>query len=190
MSEYHGESSRDSSPIRVSISTLDVSALIATLVCDSGLRDNLWSASVLIIPTDLQPQFDGPAFPETTLSVLDFLREELEDTVIVDAIAEDDDYAEFAYRSQDIVLPHVFIANEVLLPVVVGFLVSFLNGLVKRRSNNESHRNVSSKISYRDGSGKIIDIEYHGPAETFERALSEVLSDTKSPPEDKEYDNK
>ena len=191
MSHSHSSAERDRSSIKVSVSELDVDALIASLDSDSepGLRDSLQNASVLIIPTDLQPEYDGPAFPETTLWVLDYLRERLGDTATVDAIAKDEDYAEFAYRSEDIFLPHVFVASEVLVPLVVSLLGSFLYDLVNRRRDQRTQSHVNSEIYYKDGSGKILSIKYDGPADTYERTISQALPDPSSLLEDEESDN-
>ena len=191
MRHPNGNSERGSSSIKVSTPELDIDALIASLdsESESGLRESLQNASVLFVPTDLHPEYNGPAFPETTLWVLDYLREGLGDTLTVDAIARDEDYAEFAYRSEDIFLPHVFIANEVLVPLVVTLLGSFLNGLVKRGGKQRTESHVKSKIYYKDRSGKMLSIEYDGPADTYERMISQALSDSSSLPEDQESDN-
>ena len=191
MSHSHRSAERDRSSIKVSASELDIDALIASLDNDDepGLRDSLQNASVLILPTDLQPEYDGPAFPETTLWVLDYLREKLGDTATVDAVAKDEDYAEFAYRSEDIFLPHVFVANEVLVPLVVSLLSSFLHDLVNRRRDQRPQCHVNSEIYYQDGSGKILSIKYDGPADTYERTISQALPASSSFLEDEEADN-
>jgi len=191
MGHDHGNSESGSSSIKVSTSEIDIDALIVSLDCESesGLQDSLQNASVLLVPTDLHPEYDGPAFPETTLWVLDHLREGLGDTATVDAIAKDEDYAEFAYRSDDIFLPHVFIANEVLVPLVINLLSSFLNGLVKRGGRQRTKSHVKSKIYYKDGEGKMLSIEYDGPAETYERMIIQALPESSSMPKDEESEN-
>ena len=191
MNHFHSNTERDCPSIKVSASTLDIDALIESLDCDNepGLRESLQNASVLIIPTDLQPEYDGPAFPETTLWILDYLRERLGDTATVDAVAKDEDYAEFAYRSEDIFLPHVFVASEVLVPLVVSLLGSFVYDLVNRRRDQRIQSHVNSEIYYKDGAGKILSIKYDGPADTYERTISRALPDSSSLLEDGESDN-
>ena len=66
----HEMENQNSPPlINFSASSLDIEAIVASFADDARLSENLRSASVLIVPTDLGSEYEGPAFPISTRDV-------------------------------------------------------------------------------------------------------------------------
>lgn len=190
MSGFSNSMERDSSSIKLSTSPLDIDALIASLDGDSELRDSLQNASVLIVPSDLRPEFDGPAFPEISYEVLVHLREGLGDYTRVEAAAAEKDYTEFSYRSEDIILPALCVVDKFILPVVLSCLASFINDRLRRRGCSAAEGRVKCDVHFsksRDET-RLSLLNYDGPADTFERAISQALQDSESLIEDEGCD--
>ena len=61
-------------PIELSASSLNIDAIVASFADDAGLSQSLRSASVVIVPTDLVSEYEGPAFPLSTRELLRHLR--------------------------------------------------------------------------------------------------------------------
>ena len=162
--------------IRVSASELDFDALLATYDNRPKFQDNLRKAAVLLLPTDLRPDYEGPVFPTTTPEVLRVLSENLDDEVAVDAAILDEEYIEFEYRSEMVILPVVFVANAVLLPLVVNILGSYIVDRLKSRRVPASDATVKSQMHYVGPNGGKFFLQYEGPAETFERVVLEKIS--------------
>ena len=160
-----------------SVSKLDVEALVASLGDDPELQNNLQAASVLIIPTDIGREHEGPVFPNTTREVYQRLREELDESAIVEAAVRDEDYEEFLFHSDDIILPVLFIAREILVPVVVSILASYIYDRLRKRGEQSAKSTVKSKIHVMRRNQDPMLIEYDGPAETFERSFLQILRD-------------
>ena len=162
--------------VRVSASELDLDALLAMYHNHPKFQDNLKKAAVLLLPTDLLPEYEGPVFPTTTPEVLRVLSENLDDEVTVDAAVLDEEYIEFEYRSEMVILPVVFVANAVLLPLVVNILGSYIFDRLKSRRVPASDATVRSQLHYERPDGGKFFLQYEGPAETFERVVLEKIS--------------
>lgn len=170
----------DHASVQVSPSTLDVHALTATFDDNPEFQDRLTRASVLIVPTDLRPDYDGPVFPIGTPEVFRFLTENLGDQVTVDAAILDKDYIEYEYRSEVLILPVIFVASTVLLPLVVNLLGSFIYDRLNNRRVDKSGATVKSQIHYEGVNGGKFFLEYEGPADTYERVVLQKIDDLES----------
>ena len=107
----------DNSSVEVSESTLAIDELVASFEGDTEFEHNLQTATVLIVPSNLGPEHKGPAFPQGTRDVFFVLRERLGDGASVEAAVREEDYVEFAFHSDEIILPIVFFASTVLMPL-------------------------------------------------------------------------
>ena len=168
--------------IQVSPSNLELDDLIATFNDAPEFQDRLKRAVVLVIPTDLLPQYEGPVFPNLTPQVFRFLREKLQHYGIVEAAILDEDYVEFEYRSEEIILPAIFIAKAILIPMVINLLSSLVYDRFKTRRGDESQPNVSCRLHWTGPNGKIFFIDYNGPASTFEQVVLQGINDVDSCP--------
>ena len=168
----------DSFSAEISISGLDKNALLSSFDNYPDFKRGLQAASVLILPTHLGPEHQGPVFPATTHEVFHRLRDELDGDVIVDAAIRDEDYTEYRYRSDAIILPVLFVAKAVLLPLVIGVLANYISDCVKNRGKRRGDSTVESEIHLVDEKkGTQSCFKYNGPAETFERVALRMLED-------------
>ena len=162
---------------QISPSELDIDGIIVSFVDYPEFKDEIQSATVLILPSDLSPEHEGPVFPTSTSGVFDLLNTELGDRAIVNAAVRDEDYVEFDYHSEDIILPILFVAQGVLLPLVIEVLASFLYDCLKRDGGGESEDTVKSEIHVKAKDGTQLMYKYEGPAGTFERTASQHFRD-------------
>ena len=132
------------------------------------------SAAVLLLPTTFGDQYPGGCFPESTPGVFRSLREHLPEGVTVEAAVDDEDYEEYAFRSIDLILPVLLIADQTMINVVTTVLVDYVRDLFSRgRSEGAYVRSHIHVVVAPDGS-KTLCHSYEGPAETFERAIAKL----------------
>ena len=168
----------DRALVQISPSALDVDDLIATFDDSIEFRDRLREAAVLIIPTDLRPEYEGPVFPIGTSEVFRYLSDNMDNHAIVEAAILDEDYIEFEHRSETLILPVIFIAKDVLLPLVVNLLGSFIHERLTTRRVQESESTVKSKVHYERADGEKFLMDYEGPADTFEKIVLQEIKDS------------
>ena len=168
--------SRGSASIHVSQSSLDRSVLLARFDRDPAFRNRLQNAAVLIVPTDLRPQYDGPVFPDTTREVFSHLQEGLGDSSIVDAAVRDEDYLEYQFNSEHVILPVLFV-EIALVPFVISLLASYVHDRLKRGRGRAADDSVASEVHFRDKNGKQFSLTYEGPVDTYERVVSQAFRD-------------
>ena len=173
----------ENSLIQISSSSLDLDALLATFGGAPEFRDRLQSAAVVIVPTNRPLEHDGPLFPDTTRGVLQCLQEGLRDQAVVDAAVHDEDYNPFALYSADVFLPALYVAEKTLLPLVISLLGSFIQEHLRNRGGPKPEDKAKCEIHYEDASGKLLEINYDGPAATLERVIRQALGES-GPPED------
>ena len=168
--------SNGSPSIDVSESILDISALLTPLCNDPTFKTRLQTAAVLIIPTDLRPEYDCPVFPDTTREVLYSLREGLGSSSIVEAAVRDEDYVEYQFNSEHVILPVLFV-EFVLAPLVISLLASYVHDRLKKGRGRAADDRVTSEIHVRVANGKQFSLTYEGPADTYERVVSQAFRD-------------
>ena len=168
------EPSEDRS-IQVSPSRLDLPALVATFGSDPAFMHQLEKASVLIVPSDLGTEYEGPAFPHTTRDVFQHLQNGLPKDATVDATVRDDAYVEFDYHSEDIILPSLFVAKEILLPFVISLLAAYVNQRSGLKHDRKNLGRVTSIIHFRRPDGEQLLLKYNGPSDTYEQVALEAL---------------
>lgn len=83
------------------------------------LGQSVRTADILLLPTDFGEEHPGGYFPESTPAVLQHLRMHLPSEAAVEAALDDDEYAEYAYRSADLILPALVIQGQQVLSSVV-----------------------------------------------------------------------
>ena len=167
----------DNAPVSVAESTYDLHALIATFDDDPALRDSLEQAQVLIIPSDLAGRHPGPAFPIATREFFRALQAGLPDNVVVEAAVSDDDYREFEYRSIDVILPDLFITAQILLPLVLSTVGSWIATRLTNRNGSGSAHKVKQEIHVKLSEEKQIHLKYEGPADTYEKTITQQLQE-------------
>ncbi len=163
--------------VHVSTSHLDVAALLASFREDSEFKRRLEGAGVLIVPTDLSPEHEGPVFPDTTRPVFQLLRRGVGTHTTVDAAICDDDYVEFEYHSDAVILPVLFIADTMLLPLVVNLLASYVQDRLGRWRDQKGEDTVTSEFHFKGSDGTQMSLKYNGPAATYERVTLQQFSE-------------
>lgn len=173
--------------IQVTSSHLDLSALLASFASEPNFKQQLESTDVLIIPTDLGKEHGGSAFPQITRDVFQCLREKLSGRATVDAAVRDADYVEFGYHSETIILPIIYIAEHVLLPLVIGILAAMIRDRLRNRSKSTR---VTSELHFKGQGGNLLFFKYDGPAKEFEKLILDSLQKLDTPPNGKSTPSK
>ena len=174
-------SAQQSSPyVQITESFLDIGYYLTSVQDDPKLYETVLAADLLILPTDLSSEDAGYAYPAGTPLLFEAFQEQLAGKAIVEAPVRDEDYSEFAYYSEDILLPILFVAKEALLPIVVNIIASFIRD--KLASTNDA--TVKSELHFRNAHGIQWMLNYDGPASTYERVVSDLLDQKGSPEED------
>ena len=168
--------------ISITPSNVDLDVLTATFDDHPRFQVSLKQAAILILPTDLRPEYEGSAFPSGTTEVFSFLSENLNDQFTLEAAVLDEDYMEFEYRSETIILPEISIAHAVLLPLVVNLLGTFITKLIQDRRSSKSESKVKCQLHFEGASGEKLSLDYEGPADTFERIVLQEINSQESPP--------
>ena len=162
-------------------SCLDMDALVQSFDSEPDLQSSLKAATVLILPSHLGSEHEGPVFPSTTQDIFHGLRDGLADTAIVDAAIRDEDYTEYRFRTDTILLPVLFIATQVLLPIVINILSNYIDGHLRNRGKQKEDSDVESEIHFIDEKRGIqLCLKYKGPADAFERVALKSLRDNES----------
>ena len=165
---------KDIAESEVSKSTLEVDTLVSSFHGDPELEQALQSATVLIVPTDLSPEYKSAAFPESTRDVFCYMRGKLGNRGSVEAATKDEDYVEFAYHSEQVILPILYVAEAVLLPIVFSILGSYLYDRLKGRQRTNEGK-VKSEVHFKNRDGTQLKFKYDGPASTYERVALRYL---------------
>ena len=172
-------SAQQSSPyVQITESFLDIGYYLASVQDDPKLYETVLAADLLILPTDLSSEDAGFAYPAGTRSIFQHLQEQLAGNAVVEAPVRDEDYREFAYHSQEILLPILFVAKVTLFPIAVSIIASFIRDKLRGTSDGT----VKSELHFNDAHGAQWMLKYDGPASTYERLVCDLL-DHKDPPE-------
>jgi hypothetical protein len=139
------------------------------------LGESARSADILLVPTDFGEEHPGGYFPESTPAVLQLLRRHVPSEVAVEAAVDDDGYAEYAYRSADLILPALVIqGQQILSGVVISILADYVNSHFAKLSRSTAYVRAEVHAQAPDGQG--FKVHYDGPAETFESVMTEMLN--------------
>ena len=169
----------DGDHIQIAISSFDLGSLLASFDGYPDFRAELQSAEVLIIPSFLDPEYDGPVFPGTTSQVFRMLKNGLDGQAVVDAAIRDEDYLEFEFLSADIIFPAIFVAKEAFLPLIINILASYLYAHISSRERRVAAQ-VKSEIHFDTEQGRRLHIKYEGPADQFERIALKSIEEVSS----------
>lgn len=181
---------QDTSPVpllKISTPEQSIDEVIASVNGTADFREKLRQASVLLIPSDVGPDYDGPVFPEDTVDLFRFLSTHLPQNVSTDIAVDDADYVSFAFKSEEIILPVIFVAIDLLVPTVVAILADYIRYRLPWHSHKDHDATVEFEIRCRSADSEY-SLKYRGPASTFESTLSEQVRGVRSPVVDDEGD--
>ena len=158
--------------IEIVASSLDIDSILASFPDDTVLDESVRSASVLIVPTDLDSEYEGPAFPLRTREIYRYLRAGLAEKGTVEVAVRDEDFREFEYRSDTLIFPIIFVSSHILLPLVVDLLGTYIYDKLKSRIGSDASGRVKSEIHFTDPSGTQVSFKYDGSASTYEKVTA------------------
>ena len=161
--------------IDISASSLDIDALVASFAGDAELNESVRSASVLIVPTDLGLEYEGPAFPLSTREIFRHLSAGFADKATVEVAARDEEFKEFDYRSDCLIFPVLYISSHILVPLAVNLLGTYIYDKFKHRPGSNASGTVKSEIHFTDPSGAQVTLKYEGSASTYEKVSADHL---------------
>ena len=150
-------------------SSINIEGVIESAGGTPEFKASLRKASVLLLPSQLPGEDVPPAFPQNTPYLLRQLKRDLGESVTVDAAIHDDNYAEFQFLSIDAYLPVIYVAQSVLLPLVVSTIGSYIAGHLKRGDANTIQSKVKGEIKFKGKNGEEFSLRYEGPANTYEK---------------------
>ena len=153
-------------------SQLDVEQYTRSL--SSQIRESARTADVLLVPTEFGEEHPGGYFPEATPAVLQHLQTHLPQGLTVEAAVDDDEYAEYAYRSIDIILPAIVIlGQQVLSGILIAILADYVRLQVAKWSSRAGY--VNAEVHARSPDGRGFEVRYEGPPDTFESVMTRML---------------
>ena len=164
--------------IEVVDSNLDLAGLMAEMALDDELKERVAGAKILFLPTDLSPESPVLAFPDSTPEIFRYFQTQLNDTLAMEAVVTDDNYMEFAFLSETITLPLLYVASITVLPLAINLLASFIYDKLRTLSAANSADTVESEIVFPDSNGNMRSLKYRGPAATFEKIVPDFIKQT------------
>ena len=96
------------------------------------------------------------------------------DELAVEAVADEDNYGEYDYKSIDVFLPIIFAAEPLASAIVVKLLDDWIKGIMNRKQRPEDYR-VISEIYTTSSDGSTVSMKYKGPADAFEKTVTSML---------------
>ena len=159
----------------ISASSLDINGIVASLQDEVELYECVRSASILIVPTDLTPEYDGAAFPLQTREIFKHLKTGCAQKAVVEVAVSDEGYREFDLRFDAITFPTMFVYTHALVPLVINLLSAYISDKFKSRLGTGETVTVMSEIHFIDSSGTQVFYRYDGPASTYEKVAAEQL---------------
>ena len=129
------------------------------------------SADVLLVPKEFGEEHGSGYFPESTSSVFKYLKAQLPADLSVEAMVDDDQYAEYSYRSTDLILPIIFAVDPQVSETVVAILADYIKNFVRRRRTSTEGCVISELHVTANG----MCFKYEGPADTFERSMMVMI---------------
>ena len=168
--------------IKISHSALDVRPFLVSCEADfEEVGEHFPTNCVIILPSDHR---EFIAFPEGTRELFYYLRDSLHEGITIDVAARDEDYAEIALHSEDIILPALYVAGHALLPIVIDILSAYISKFIWKGDDKDG--TVSSTVHFVARNGATFTMEYDGPASTFENAVMEMLNRLDDPQPEEE----
>ena len=121
-------------------SHLSIEDVLVFLGDNEDLKRTVRTSEVIVVPTDLRPEYEGPAFPKSTRDIYRLLKHELAGDAVVEAAVQDHEYREFEYRSEQLLLPTLYVTTLTLLPLVINIVSSYVYDKLKERWGSSSQR--------------------------------------------------
>jgi hypothetical protein len=131
-------------------------------------KDKLNQSDILILPSPYENS--KYYFAQESIGFLKYCRT-LNNDVAMDILADDDKIEIRALHSFDIWMPIIWIASNVILPIVTGLVANYISERMKGRENED----CTVKVIYivKDGE-KTKELHYDGDAKAFKETFEKI----------------
>ncbi|MCT3125155.1 hypothetical protein QK912_02885 [Lactococcus lactis] len=145
------------------------------------LSTELSKANFILLPEKKGTEF-GNVFPEQTIKFYNYLKnKELDHQIIVDIATSDEDYQELELHSDVINICEILV-RDILLPVAVNLISSYLYDLLKSRNKDKADMKVDIIINVEKDNSITKKVTFEGSIENFEKTMKAL--DIKNSSED------
>lgn len=129
-------------------------------------KEDISSAGIIVIPSENVRDGLGLTFPERTVGIVDYLQSTIDTTI--EYAVDDDEFQELELHSIDVVIPILFVAQEIMLPIVLSGVYDFIKSKVI--GNRELKATVELEIYHETKEGSK-HIKYKGPLKGLEEVI-------------------
>lgn len=134
--------------------------------------NDIKKADILILPNENFRDMEGYFFSEYTEEVLNYLRDNFENELLVDICTSDEKYQKLELHADVINLP-LLIVQWMILPTLTSMIASYLYDKIKK--NNKSPKDVNANVEIIvEKQGKSKKVSYKGSIENFESAMKTI----------------
>jgi hypothetical protein len=147
---------------------------------DSGLRQELLKANVLLVPTEgYGDERELIFFPSGTEDFLNFLRnaQSENENLVVDICIKEEDYKELALHDDLLVLAGSVVSLFVA-PVVTALIANYIQNRLGSRKKDTV---VKASMTLYDENGRSIEVSYEGPAELYKETIGSAIKRLQEP---------
>lgn len=129
-------------------------------------KGDISAAGIIVMPNENAREGLHLSFPERTVGIVDYLQTAIDTTV--EYAVDDEDFQELELHSIDVVIPLLFIAHEVMLPLVLNGVYDYIKSKVF--ASHEREVNVELEMYHETKKGSK-HIKYKGPLEGLEEVI-------------------
>lgn len=139
--------------------------------------EHVKKANCLIIPNESFRDQEIIWFPETTIELFNYLKENNSDKIVSDIAVSDDEFKKIELHSATITLATILV-EYVVLPISISLLANFIYDLVKkmRRKNEDTTAEINIVVEEKKHK-KTKKITYKGPVSEAKETLDTVVKD-------------
>jgi hypothetical protein len=136
-----------------------------------GLREQLSTANVLIIPREGFREHPEPIFPVGTEELFQYLKDASDKGIIVDICIADNDYRELALHDALVIIGG-FIVTSLIAPVFVSLISEYIK---KRFGFKEKRTKIKIEITAVEKDGRATRLLFEGSAKDFSTTIKQAL---------------
>jgi hypothetical protein len=139
------------------------------------LDDSIIKANVLLVPFENFRSGYNALFPENTKELFDYLKDNENDKLKVEIIANDDTFKEIELHDATILITS-FLVTSIIAPFVINLISNFVYDKIKSREKKAKDVQVKMDVYYqKKRNEKSIKITYDGPADKMEEIITKTI---------------
>jgi len=136
-------------------------------------REVLDSALVVFLPSRGKGSHELPVFASGTRELFQYVFRNAPENIPVDVASSDNQYRELAEHADLLVLPTLFLAEPVALPVLLGVISNYLYDKARTLLPGRTME-VQSEVLIQSGDG-MVSIKYKGPPDAYRDVVCEAF---------------